>query len=186
MGYHFFEYCGVPRPRFGLWRDILGDVEVARDYGPDRLKPGYEEHQKRCRQAIEQLWPHLDILSRLVPDDLSHIHRSIADARALQRYRKVGDVSLDLSHAMSSIETLILGKPVQEEIPNDGSFAEWLERHLKGREIAWRQRRSYLLPEEFPELPPGPPVVERLRAALQAFAARGDVYLGWIAWYGYE
>ncbi|HEX7897592.1 MAG TPA: hypothetical protein VF950_07510 [Planctomycetota bacterium] len=180
MGDNFFEYVGVPRPRFELWRDILRDVGFARGYGPAHGQPGYEEHQKLSRQAIEQLWPHLDVLARLVKDDLSHIHRSIADARAPQHQRRLGSVSLDLSHAMSSIESLILGTPVQEEIPNDGSF------RAPGHELAWRIQRSFLLPEEYAQVPPGPPVVERLRAALQTFASRGDVYVGWIAWYGYE
>lgn len=186
MSDNVFEYAGVPRARFELWRDILRDVGFARDYGPAHGKPGWEAHQKLSRQAIEQLWPHLDVLSRLVKDDLSSIHRSIERARAPQHRRSLGDVSLDLSHAMGDIERLILGEPVREEIPNDGAFEEWLKRHLPGHDIAWRQARSYLLPEEFPELPAGSPVVERLRARLKDFARRDEVYVGWIAWYGYE
>jgi hypothetical protein len=176
----------VPRARFELWRDILRDVGFARDYGPSHGQRGYEEHQKLSRQAIEQLWPHLDVLSRLVPDDLSHIHRSIESARKPQRRRALGDVSLDLSHAMSAIEDLVFGKPVSEEIPTGREFEDWLTKHLPGHEIAWRKPRSYLLPEEFPELPPVSPLVERLRARLKDFAQRDEVYVGWIAWYGYE
>ena len=186
MGSGFFEYAGVPRPRFELWRDILRDVGFARDYGPSHGQPGYEEHQKLSRQAIEQLWPHLDVLARLVPDDLSSIHRSIESARAPQHRRKLGDVSLDLSHAMNDLERLILGKPRSEPIRNDGSWEAWLERHLPGREIRWRFARRFVLPEEAPVVPPGPPLAELLRADLRAFAARGDVYVGWIAWYGSE
>jgi hypothetical protein len=182
----FFEYAGVPRPRFELWRDILRDVGFARDYGPAHGQPGWEEHQKQSRQAIEQLWPHLEVLARLVPDDLSHIHRSIADARASQHKRKLGNVALDLSHAMDSIETLILGKPRSEPIKNDGVWEAWLERHLPGREIKWRVARRYVLPGEAAAFPAGPPLAEILRADLRAFAARGDVYVGWTAWYGYE
>lgn len=176
----------MPRPRFELWLDILRDVGFARDYGPAHGKPGYEEHQKLSRQAIEQLWPHLDVLRKLVKDDLSSIHRAIESARAPQRKRSLGDVSLDLSHAMSDIERLVLGEIVREEIPNDRSFPDWLEKHLPGREIAWRVTRRWLPPESFPELPAGGPVVERLRAALQSFAREDKVYVGWTAWYGYE
>ena len=183
-----FEYAGVPRRRFELWRDILRDVGFARDYGPSSGQAGYDEHQKRSKRALEQLWPHLEVLERLVADpvELSNIRRYIENARGPQHRRTMGDISLDLSHAMSSIERLVLGEIVHEEIPNDPSFEEWLKRHLPGREIAWRTSRSYVLPEEIPDVPPDSPLVERLRENLRAFASRGDVYVGWIAWYGYE
>jgi hypothetical protein len=51
---------------------------------------------------------------------------------------------------MSSIESLILGKPRSEPIQNDGTWEAWLERHLPGREIRWRFARRFVLPEEAP------------------------------------
>lgn len=162
MGDSFFEYGGVAPDRFALWEDVLQDV-----------KP--EQDVRRARQAIEQLWPHLEALKRLVDSSASHtavylesIERSIESARADQKHRRHGDASLDLIQAVESIERLLLGligpqgqsptAPRSVEIPLTPLFEPWLflatgcanlvPNPAATQTIGWRQSRAYLRPPQ--------------------------------------
>lgn len=239
MGDSYFEYGGVAPARFGLWEDVLQDVQP-------------EQDPRRARQAIEQLWPHLESLKRLVDLSSSHtavylesIQRSIESARADQKHRRVGDASLDLHHAVESIERLLLGligpdgrspkAPRSVGIPLTPLFEPWLflatgcANLVPGpaatQTIEWRQTRAYLRPAQVKALalaearevsledchaqirnwnrssPVGEDLVRSFYAAedgrfrevlsglrmdLRDFASRGEGYIGWTAWYGYE
>jgi hypothetical protein len=244
VGDSFFEYGGVAPERFGLWEDVLQDV-----------KP--EQDPRRARQAIEQLWPHLEALKRLVDASSSHtavylesIQRSIESARADQKNRRHGDVSLDLFQAVESIERLLLGligpagqspvAPRSVEIPLTPLFESWMflatgcanlvPNPASKQTIQWQQTRAFLRPAQVKALAVAEvrdvavddcraqieawndteavkrglasieddrrtygavnarfrEVLSGFQADLKAYASRGEGYIGWTAWYGYE
>lgn len=258
MSDSFLEYAGVPPGRFDLWQNVLRDVGFARGYGPAHGLPGYSEYQRQAAQAIDLLWPHLELLPRHVdPRDphiaaqLESIRRAIESSRNPTKERRVGDVSLDLSWVMDSLEVLLLGligsegqspvAPRRAEIPLQSFLPAWLvlatgcPNLLPGpaatQTVSWRTPRAYLLPSQMRDLLELPPrevspeecrtlieswnahaeiklwvgtldraqrdhyaacqarfreVWEQLRSDLKGHAQRGEIYVGWTAWYGYE
>jgi len=253
----FIEYTGVPADRFALWEDILKDVGFARGYGPGHGRPGYDEHERRAGQAIEQLWTHLALLPRhldmnnqFVAAYLKSIDKTVDLARGANGV-KASSLSLSLSHVMSTLEALLLGligpegqspaAPHTLEIPTQPYTEAWLAIAtgsgdlLPGpgvkRVVAWRTNRAVVLPAQAKEIATAKPreagldecralveewnrtstvirqvgaadddertrfdghqkrfreVLAQMKLDLRRFAERGDVYLGWSAWYGYE
>ena len=251
------EYTAVPADRFALWEDILKDVGFARDYGPGHGRPGYDEHERRAGQAIEQLWAHLALLPRhldlnnkFVAAYLKSIDKTV-DLAGGENGPKASSLSLSLSHIMSILEALLLGligpegqspaAPHSLDIPTQPYTEAWLAIAagsadlLPGpavqRVIAWRTNRAVVLPAQAKEIATARPreagldecralieqwnktstitrqveaadddartrfdgyqkrfreVLAQMKLDLRRFAERGDIYLGWSAWYGYE
>jgi len=179
----FFEYAGVPAERLEFWKDILKDVSFARGYGPSAGRPGHEEHERKSAQAIELLWTHLALLPRHL--DLNHrpvalyldsLNRTVEQSRS-GAPRRSGRVSLDFSHLMNLLESLLLGligpegqspfAPHRVEIPTRPYFAAWLAAAtgsadlLPGpaaaRIVAWRTNRAVVLPAQAKDIAAGKP-----------------------------
>jgi hypothetical protein len=252
------EFTATSSDRFQAWQNVLQEVGFAGETGPAHGQPGYEEHQQQAAQALHLLQPHLDGLARRVDTlhphvlaQMESIQRSLEDSKEPASSRRLGDVSLDLSHVMNSIEVLLLGligpegqSPVafgHIEIPTQPYFEAWLTaatgcKNLipnieSTQTIAWRTDRAYLFPGqaqqaaafEAREVPfemccdvlrrwnagstsqgwigatdPAerhryedwqPCFTEglvQLQAGLSEIADRGEIYLGWTTWYGYE
>lgn len=167
------EFTATSVDRFEAWQNVLQDVGFAREYGPSRGQPGYEEHERRAAQALDLLHPHLTAVERLVDPlhphvyaQLESIHRSIGDAKQPAGRRRLGDIALDLSHVMNAIEVLLLGLIGPEgqspaafghvEIPTQPYFEAWLRAATGStnlvpsiestQTISWRTARAYLLP----------------------------------------
>lgn len=238
MGDNAFEYVGVPARNLELWQDILRDVEFARGYGPNYGAPGYEAFQRVAASAVEQLWPHVDRAALPAPLHEA-VLRSVEAAREPLRTRKLGAPSIDLSHALGTLEESLLGLRAarREEIPLQPYFEAWLAAAtscsnlapgpVAAQTLGWTVPRAFLRPEQVVELASGTlrtpsfdevrallgawrtrvwigpaegaeaeryagwaarfgEVLKGLRTDLAGMAQRGEAYVGWVAWTGYE
>lgn len=111
-----FEYAGVTPERLATWQDVLRDA-----------------------RSIDQLWPYLESVPRLLDARHPHAAAYLDSLRRLiepPRARKTQDPALTLAHAVDTFEVLLLGligpegqsphAPRSAELPNQPYFETWL------------------------------------------------------------
>ena len=179
MGTLSFEYAGVAPDRLGAWQDVLRDA-----------------------RSLDQLWPYLESVPRLV--DAAHPHVA-AYLLSLRRFvepprgrKHPPDPGLELIHAIDTFEVLLLGligpegqsphAPCSAELPNQPYFEAWLARAMDHpnllpgpgatQGVGRRQPRAWLRPAQVRALAgtrPRPVDFDACRAQIREWNAASDV-----------